>query len=215
MNPLLALLAVAPLLPAQDELVHRDVRVLDLTATPHERGLAHGRALKAEIRELVGDFQRDLERTYDVEASEFIERFLKETDFMPAIDEWTPGLLDEVRGIAEGAELPFEEVYVWQLADEIWSMGSWAMHDKCTAIAVGPRGDQPTIVAQNMDIPGFYQKYPLLLRIRAEKGPDTAPTAGLSWRVLASASLRSTVVNSSASPARSRVRSTGRPLKSQ
>ncbi len=170
---LLTLLALAPLLPAHDGLRHRDVRVLDLSGTPHERGLAHGRALKDEIRELLDDFKRDLERTYEVESAVFIERFLAETDFMPAIEEWTPGLLEEVRGIAEGAELPFDEVYVYQLADEIWSMGKWAMRDKCTAIAVDPRGDQPTIVAQNMDIPGFYQKYPTLLRIRDDDGPDT------------------------------------------
>lgn len=169
---LLALLTLAPLLAAQDGLRHRDVRVLDVSGTPHERGLAHGRALKDEIRELVGDLGRELESTYGVEPSVFIERFLAETDFMPAIEEWTPGLLEEVRGIAEGAELPFEEVYVWQLADELWSMGSWAMRDKCTAIAVGPRGDQPTIVAQNMDIPGFRQKYPTLLRVRYDDRPD-------------------------------------------
>ena len=69
MNPLITLLALAPFFPVQDGLLHRDVRVLDLAGTPYERGLAHGRALKDEIRELVGDFQSDLERTYGVEAS--------------------------------------------------------------------------------------------------------------------------------------------------
>lgn len=81
-------------------------------------------------------------------------------------------VLDEVRGIAEGAELPSEDVYLWQLADEVWSMGGWAPRETCTAIAVGPRGEQPTIVVQNMDVPGFYQKYPTLLRVRREVGPD-------------------------------------------
>ena len=85
---------------------------------------------------------------------------MADTDFIPAIEKWTPGLLDEVRGIAEGAKLPFEEVYVFQLADEIWSMGAWAMREKCTAIAVDRRGDQPTLVAQNMDIPGLLPEVP-------------------------------------------------------
>jgi hypothetical protein len=52
-------------------------------------------------------------------------------------------------------------------------MGRWAMREKCTAIAVNRRGDQPTLVAQNMDIPGFYQKFPTLLRVRRDDGPDT------------------------------------------
>jgi hypothetical protein len=182
LTPLLALLTLAPApstlpvaLRQDDALQHREVRVLDLAGSPYERGLAHGTALKAEIREIVGDFMSDLEGDHGVERSVFVERFLATTDFMPAIEEWTPGLLDEVRGIADGAQMPFEEIYVWQLGDEVWSMGKWALREKCTAVAVGPRGDQPTIVAQNMDIPGFYQKYPTLLRIRnPEEGrPDT------------------------------------------
>lgn len=172
MTPFLAFAGLVALLAPQDGLVHREVRVLEVSGTPHERGLAHGRALREEIRELIGDFRDDLEATHGVDAATFTARFLADTDFQPAIEEWTPGLLDEVRGIAEGAELPFEQVYLWQLADEIWSMGAWSLREKCTAIAVDRRGDQPTIVAQNMDVPGFYQKYPTLLRVRAESGPD-------------------------------------------
>lgn len=173
---LLALLCLVPAVPVQEQpLRHREVRVLDLEGPPRERGLAHGVALRAEIREMITDFRAGLEADFGVEASVFIQRFITDTDFMPAIEKWTPGLLDEVRGIAEGAQLSFEEIYVWQLADEIWSMGGWALRSKCTAIAVDPRGDQPTIVAQNMDIPGFYHKYPTLLRIRnpRQDGPDT------------------------------------------
>jgi predicted choloylglycine hydrolase len=149
----------------------REIRLLDLSGTPYERGLAHGKALKTEIKAIISDFKQDLAKTYNVASSDFIERFVETTNFQPAIEKWTPGLLDEVRGIADGADIPFEEVYVFQLADEIWSMGKWAMKHKCTAISVNRRGDQPTIVAQTMDIPGFYQKYPTLLRIRYENGP--------------------------------------------
>ena len=145
--------------------------MLDLSGSPYERGVQHGSALKEQIGELLGDFLRDLERTHQVEAATFRDRFLAETDFVPAIERWTPGLLDEVRGIADGAGLAFEDVYLFQLADEIWSMGKWAMKEKCTAAAVSRRGDQPTMVAQNMDIPGFYQKYPTLLRIRHPNDP--------------------------------------------
>ncbi len=157
-------------------LQHRDVRLLDVSGTPHQRGLTHGRELKAEIVEIIGDFKADLTRSQGLPADEFIAAFLEMTDFIPAIEEWTPGLLDEVRGIAEGAGLPFEDVYVFQLADEIWSMGRWALREKCTAIAVNKRAEQPTIVAQNMDIPGFYQKFPMLLRVREDAGSDKPDT---------------------------------------
>ena len=54
---------------------------------------------------------------------EWVERFIADTNFQPAIEKWVPGMLDEVRGIAEGAELPFEEIYVFQLADEMMLRG--------------------------------------------------------------------------------------------
>ena len=162
-------------LSAQDrpEQIARKVTVLDLSGSPAERGFAHGQALKAQIRENLREFKLDLEKTYKIEAKTFLQRFLADTDFIPAIEKWTPGLLDEVRGIAKGAEVPFDEVYAFQLADEIWSMGNWTLRDKCTAVAVDRRGDQPTLVAQNMDLPRFYHKVPTLLRVRREGGPDT------------------------------------------
>jgi isopenicillin-N N-acyltransferase-like protein len=148
----------------------REITLLDLSGGPYERGLAHGKALKTEIKDIILLFKQDLANTYNVDSSVFIKRFMATSNFQPAIKKWTPGLLDEVRGIADGADVPFDEIYVFQLADEIWSMGKWAMKHKCTAISVNRRGDQPTIVAQTMDIPGFYQKYPTLLRIRYENG---------------------------------------------
>ena len=157
--------------PKESLLKDRNIRLLDLSGTPYERGLAHGKTLQTEIKDILSLFKKNLEATFKVDAGVFIEQFIAKTDFQPAIEKWTPGLLDEVRGIADGAEVPFDEVYAFQLADEIWSMGKWAMNHKCTAISVNRRGDQPTMVAQTMDIPGFYQKYPTLLRIKYENGP--------------------------------------------
>lgn len=175
MRTLIALVVIVATAPAQDvaKPQHREVRVLDVSGTPRERGLAHGRALKDQIHAIIGAFKKDLERDHKMSAAAFTEKFLAKTDFLPAIEKWTPGLIDEVCGIADGAGLPFEDVYLFQLADEIWSMGRWALREKCTAIAVDRRGDQPTLVAQNMDIPGFYQAYPTLLRVRRAGGPDT------------------------------------------
>lgn len=184
LSSLVALVVLAPLVEARarvradgetpiaaEAVSPREVRVLEVKGSPRARGVAHGELLKEQIHELIAAFEQDIEATYGVDAAVFRERFLAETDFVPAIEKWTPGLLDEVRGIAEGAELEFERVYLFQLADEIWSMGRWALRDKCTAVAVGPRGEQPAIVAQNMDIPGFYQRYPTLLRVLDEERP--------------------------------------------
>lgn len=146
------------------------LRVIKLTGNPFDRGVAHGKALKAEIHVLVEKWKADLRKTYEMDPDEFIRRFHQKTDFETAIGKWTPGLLEEVRGIAKGAELDYETVYVFQLIDEVWAQGRAAVKgDKCTAIGVDRRAGQPTIVAQNLDIPRWYHGHQTLLHITDEK----------------------------------------------
>jgi len=150
------------------------LRVVELKGTPYERGETHGRALRQEIQELTTRWKADLEKTYGVPAQTFIDNLLKATDFEPAIERWTPGLLDEVRGIAAGAGVDFKTIYAFQLEDEIWAMADDLVPAKCTTIAAGKRGDSPAFVAQNMDIPTFYHGSQTVLRI---EGSAVEPTA--------------------------------------
>jgi isopenicillin-N N-acyltransferase like protein len=146
------------------------LRVVDIdSGTPYHQGLVHGRALKGEIRELVKRWKQALEKTYGVPADDFIAAFLKKTDFKPAIARWTPGLLDEVRGIADAAGIDFDTMYVYQLIDEQWAIGPDVMPAKCTTIAAGKRAGNPAFVAQTLDIPEFYDGYQTVLRIKDDK----------------------------------------------
>jgi sugar phosphate isomerase/epimerase len=141
------------------------LRVVELKGTPYMRGLTHGRSLKPEIQELVKRWKADLEKTYSVPATTYIEKLLEASDFKPAIERWTPGLLDEVRGIADGAGVDFETMYAFQLVDESWVMSDDLGLSKCTSIAARRRGDSPSFVAQTLDIPPFYHGFQTVLRI--------------------------------------------------
>ncbi|NTV80902.1 MAG: hypothetical protein HGA24_05710, partial [Candidatus Aminicenantes bacterium] len=163
---LLILIAIIgpPSLPAPK------LRIVDLEGgTPYHMGLVHGRTLKGEIRELVKRWKADIEKTYEVPADDFIAEFLKKTDFKPAISRWTPGLLDEVRGIADASGVDFDTMYAYQLIDELWAIGPDVMPAKCTTVAAGKRGDKPAYVAQTLDIPEFYHGYQTVLRVRDDK----------------------------------------------
>ncbi len=151
----------------------KELKVLELTGTPYEIGRAHGQALKPEIRELVKRWQADIESSFGMPAPVYIERLLAASDFRPAIDRWTPGLLDEVRGIADGAGLDFSTIYAYQLIDENWVLGPDLAASKCTSFAVRKRAGRPAVVAQNLDLPVFYNDYPTVLRIRARGEPET------------------------------------------
>ena len=144
----------------------KDLRVVVLEGSPHNRGLIHGKTLKKEINELVRLWKADLEKVYKMKADTFISNFLKKTDFTKAIKKWTPELLDEVRGISEGSGIDFNTIYVFQLIDEIWANGDDIAAEHCTSIGVNKRGENPAFVAQNMDIPAFYHGYQTLLHIK-------------------------------------------------
>jgi sugar phosphate isomerase/epimerase len=157
----------AELLPSAED---GKLRVVDLRGTPYMRGQTHGQSLKLEIQELVKRWKADLEKTYSVPAATYIEKLLEASDFEPAIERWTPGLLDEVRGIADGAGVDFETMYAFQLVDEIWVMSDDLNFSKCTSIAARKRGDSPALVAQTLDIPTFYHGFQTVLRIQGS--PD-------------------------------------------
>jgi len=165
LSPALAVAAGEGSVPGQVE----KLRIVDLEGTPYQMGKAHGQTLKSEILELLERWKADLVKTYGVSAEVFIQNLLKKTDFQPAIARWTPGLLDEVRGIADGAGVDFNTIYAYQLIDEIWAMDADLGFSKCTSIAAGKRNGDPAFVAQTLDIPGFYHGYQTVLRIRDER----------------------------------------------
>ncbi|MCA8949063.1 MAG: hypothetical protein KDE27_06160 [Planctomycetes bacterium] len=143
----------------------RTVEVVDLEGTPYERGLTHGQALKQQIAALLPFFERDLADRSELSAAEFVTWFLESTRYGDAIRRHTPDLLDEVRGIAAGAGQPFETMLVYQLVDEYWVQSMMRRAEKCTSLGIARRDAQPTLVAQNLDIPAWMHRYPTVLRI--------------------------------------------------
>jgi predicted choloylglycine hydrolase len=145
-----------------------------LEGTPHERGLTHGKTLKDQIHELMKRWKADLTERYKMDADAFIKRFLKHTDFPAAIKKWTPDLLDEVNGIAQGAAVDVDSILVFQLIDEYWVNGPGIAGEHCSALGVARNGDRPSMIAQNMDLEGFRDGFQAVLCIRYPKSKREA-----------------------------------------
>jgi hypothetical protein len=144
------------------------LRVIEISGTPWERGFQHGQQLRAEIALRFERWQGEVQRDFHLPLDTFVERFLAGTSYDQAVRKWTPELLDEVRGIAAGAEQPYPRVFAWQLIDEVWAMAGTVLREKCTAIGVDRIGDQPAFAAQNLDIPAEAHGFQVLLRVRDE-----------------------------------------------
>lgn len=151
------------------------LQVLVLEGSPRSRGHIHGETLRKTIAEGVARWKSALADSLKMDADVYIGKFVQETNFLPAIEKWTPGMVDEVRGIAEGAGLDFNTMYAWQLADEQWWHGAEMLRrqqagDHCSGIGVFGQPGLPTIIGQNMDVPLYYDTMQTLLHI---KYPDT------------------------------------------
>ena len=153
------------------------ITTLEIGGAPRERGRQYGAGLKALIRARDAAWRKSLTAQTGRPSDEVIHALVSGTDFISAVRRFTPDLLEEVHGIAEGAGLSFEAIYAAQLMDEEW----WIIadekgHHHCSSLGVvQPRG--PALAAQTMDLVDWNEGYQVLLTVRGENGaPDQLVT---------------------------------------
>lgn len=132
-------------------------------ATSFEVGRAHGVALRSEILSALRILAAD--RTARGLA---VSTFLAETGHLDAMRHHTPDLIDEIRGIAEGAEAAFEEVAALSLMDEEWT---WARRGDtgapgCTVVGIPARVGAAAVLGQTMDLPTVHDGSQAVLELR-------------------------------------------------
>jgi isopenicillin-N N-acyltransferase like protein len=158
---------------------NREVPVLVLEGTPRQRGQIYGETRKEGIRSHIEKWKMYLEISNQMDPETYIAQFLEETNFLNAVKKWTPALLDEIEGIGEGAGVDFKTIFALQLPDEEWwyhrekngldfsGIGSNLEH--CSTIGIYGQDGIPSYLAQNLDVPGYYDGYQLLLHIKEPK----------------------------------------------
>ena len=131
------------------------LELLDVAGTARERGRARGEALRDQVvrgLELLG--------VHPVGGDSYLR----------AATRWTPAAVEELRGIAEGAVVPFEEVLVFNLADELHVFGAV---ERCTSVALAGGGGVP-VSGQTMDTPAWFSELRVAIRsVEPESGLTT------------------------------------------
>lgn len=161
-----------------------DMPVFKLEGSPSERGYQYGRAAKAIIAQSIECWRSDLgtsfntsEKNINLDAQSYLKSFFADTDYLAAINKWAPDLLNEVIGIADGAEQSLDNILGLQLLDEEWVYG---MHkqiqkqtNKCTAFGLPDVHDGVSYAGQNMDVGKWVDGKQALLQImRTENTPE-------------------------------------------
>jgi hypothetical protein len=149
-----------------EAVAQEDRAPLFLDGTPYLRGLTHGKALGSRIQALVARWKDELEQGSGMNADELIVRFVDRTDYVAAMLRWTPDLLDEIRGIADGACVELDTMLCFQLVDELWNNLEVAFPEHCSSLGLPPQGGEPAFLAQTMDIERFRDGSQVVLHIR-------------------------------------------------
>jgi isopenicillin-N N-acyltransferase-like protein len=140
-------------------------KVLELSGSAYERGLKHGKELRPEITRMVELWKKDLQAQTKEAPDSLLRKFSAETNFVPAIKKWTPELLDEIKGIAEGSGQPYPTMLAYQLIDELWVYIDKGSEHHCSSLGVIRSGTHPAFVAQNMDLENFRDGSQVVLHI--------------------------------------------------
>jgi isopenicillin-N N-acyltransferase like protein len=160
----------------------QDIPILELKGTPYEMGLAHGRALREQIVEFAASItavhqgnNTVLSVTRDV-LSGFCTRNLG------FLEKFSGALVEEMRGIADGAGVAFEDILYLNsfleledlrapgrggkiLPDALWGCTTFNVTARATA-------DGSAYIGQTYDMEKFYEKYLAILRMKPQSGPD-------------------------------------------
>ncbi|WP_296700432.1 C45 family peptidase [Algoriphagus sp.] len=151
-------------------LANGKLRFLKLNGTAYEKGLAHGRLLKSDIQEVIQLFKEDIKSSTGQDPDDFIKSFLSQTDYKYSVEKWTPELMEELKGISEGSGVDFETIFMHQLGDEYWFNTKDILAHSCSSFGVNKTSSEPSIAAQNMDIPEFYHGFQTVIE---SSSPDS------------------------------------------
>jgi isopenicillin-N N-acyltransferase-like protein len=148
----------------------RKLKVVEVSGSPYEMGFQYGTACP-EIRNI-------LEITSRVFGGRDTVRKLAEKYipmYLPAAEAYAPEILDEMKGMAAGTHLDFQDIFFLNITYEI----SVPSVMGCTSFAITGEatGNNETIAGQNFDYLSMWEDSMVLLKMRPTDSPDILAVA--------------------------------------
>lgn len=150
--------------------------LVDVSGTPTDRGKAHGEQARGRIHASVALYAGQLERFGF--GQDDVERF--GDMFLPRLRQWAPDLVEEMEGIAAGANLGLSSIVLVNARTEILQLAkrekgiSDDEPDGCTGAVILPEAAKAgrLIHGQNWDWRAECAETSIVLRVRRDDGPD-------------------------------------------
>lgn len=146
----------------------------ELSGGPEARGDSYGRQAAVRIRRSIGHYHAQLSGG-GLDAAR-IHRLARA--FVSRVEAFDPAYVAEMRGIARGADVAFEDVMLLNCRTEILQLAKRGLPeaepDGCTGAIVTPQAtaDGTLLHGQNWDWKSECAETGVVLRIRRDDGPD-------------------------------------------
>jgi predicted choloylglycine hydrolase len=153
------------------------IKRIVLRGNSKEKGMLLGQNLKRSLKKLIRLIKLLIFEYYEETPEKIITQFLENTKFIDAVKKWTPNCYEELKGVAKGSKLEFEELFITQCIDElVWYKNSSNLEsiDHCTALGIKNYGKYSTILAQNVDFINIFKGENVLVHnIDLETGQES------------------------------------------
>jgi len=140
---------------------------IKVAGSPYEMGYQHGQTCDDRIKKFVELIIKGASDGKSVTRQDVLNRTKV---FQPLFEEYCPKLVEEIRGLADGARIPFEEALLLQIRGEINNVCS----SGCTAYAISGEGtaNGEIIIGQNSDMTPVMEELGIVLHLTPEKGQN-------------------------------------------
>lgn len=138
------------------------LKVLGRKGTSYEKGKVYGGALKDEISVGLATWDSLVMDATNLSQEKLYQLIAEKTEFIEAIKQFTPELLEEMNGIADGAGVDRKALLCYNLGEEIMNYFRNG-YESCTNVSVINKQDK--LIAYNQDLPQFLHgnKTPIVL----------------------------------------------------
>jgi len=148
--------------------MNKSIPMIELCRDDYERGRIHGERFASQIAELSDLEANDLLKATSLDEDDlwaFADRSL------PITEAYSPELAEEMRGLAEGSNLPLQRIFILNAFLDLYDL--WIPDNRtntsfgCTSygFAGDLMDDGNLIIGQNLDLHQRFQDYGILLRI--------------------------------------------------
>ncbi len=151
------------------------IQIIELNQTdPKQRGQAYGEAVRERIEKILAVYREIFQRITGETWEETIDRG---APFMLEAKAFAPDLVEEIQGIAEGANRAFEDIFLLNARSEIL-FNPQVLAQECTTIAALPEvtKDGDTLLAQNWDWYNEVTNCQVILKIDQREGKPALVT---------------------------------------